>query len=170
MTKQLSKIVLLICTIGALSFNVLAKDQGGPHRGIDKRDDMHRVMSKLDLTDQQKQQVKDIQSAKKEQMQTLMAKQGDKKASRDEFTALIQAEEFDENAFMLLQQKKSEQQAQASLISAKSMHQMYQLLTAEQKQQLTELKQQHMEKRQLKKEKMKQKKQKKNNQKDKSEG
>lgn len=162
MTKQLSKILLLVCTLGALSFNAVAKDHGGPHRGADKRDDMQRVMSKLDLTDEQKQQVKDIQSAKKEQMKTLMAEQGDKKANREQFTALIQAETFDENAFKLLQQEKAEQQEKAGLISAKSMHQMFQLLTAEQKQQLAELKQQQMEKRQSKKENMKQKKQQKN--------
>ncbi|WNC68427.1 Spy/CpxP family protein refolding chaperone [Thalassotalea nanhaiensis] len=159
MTKQLSKFVLLVCAIGALSFTAAAKDQGGSHRGGDKRDDMRWVMSKLDLTEEQQQQVKDIQLAKKEQMQALMAEKGDRKANKEEFTALIQAETFDENAFILLQQEKAEHQAKSSLISAKSMHQMYQLLTVEQKEKLAELKQQHMEKRQLRKEKMKQRKQ-----------
>lgn len=170
MTKQLSKVILLVCTIGALSFNAMAKDHNGPDRGSKIRSDIRWTMSKLDLTDEQKQQVKDIQSAKKQQLQTLKAEQGDRHANRDELNALIHAEEFDESAFMLLQQKKAEQQAQVSLISAKSKHQMLQLLTVEQKQKLAELKQQQMEKRQLKKEKMKQRKQQKNNQKDKSEG
>ncbi|WNC72569.1 Spy/CpxP family protein refolding chaperone [Thalassotalea psychrophila] len=158
MTKQLSKILLVACTLGALSFNAVAKENGSPHRGGERKDEMHKVITKLDLTDVQKQQVKDIQSAKKQQIQALMAEQGDKKVNREQFNALIQAETFDENAFKLLQQEKAEHQEKVSLISAKSMHQMFQLLTSSQKQQLAELKQQQMEKRQLKKDKKKQQK------------
>ncbi|KGJ98148.1 Spy/CpxP family protein refolding chaperone [Thalassotalea sp. ND16A] len=156
MNKQIKNIALLCTTLVALTLgtSVMAKEHGKSHRGQDMQRHMRAMMSKLDLSEQQQQQVKAIQAAKKEQLMALKSSDdGKDKNGRSAMAELIKAETFDETAFILMQEKKAAKMAKAGLITAKTMHQLYQLLTPEQKQKLEQMQQQKRERKQGNKQK-----------------
>ncbi|WP_068544394.1 Spy/CpxP family protein refolding chaperone [Thalassotalea crassostreae] len=131
----MKKLILVMFTLVCVSFSSVAKDQKGKHRG--KMDNPVRMMfSKLDLSEEQKQQVKDIMKAQKEQMKALNDGQDQ---SKEQMKAIIHADTFDELAFKALQSRQAVKMQKLGLIKAKSMHEMYQVLTAEQKQKMAEM-------------------------------
>lgn len=132
MNIKINQLSLLLGLFAMLSFSTLAKDHKQHSRGDDFQKQMRHVMSKLELTTEQQTQIKSIQQSRKEQSQTL---KGDFTEYRQSIAQLIKAPEFDEIAFKDIQQKMAVQKIQLSLISAKSMHQIYNVLTAEQKRQ-----------------------------------
>lgn len=86
----------------------------------------------LQLTDTQKQEMKAIRLAAKEQNKAL---RDSLKQFRSEMKTLSQADVFDEHAFTALYNAYQPSLAQAALTKAKTRHAIYQVLTAEQKQQ-----------------------------------
>lgn len=107
--------------------------------------EMRKIMSKLDLSEEQNAQIKEIKTATKEQIQAI-------KGERDEsnkavLNSLFTAPTFDEQAFMEMQSEKSEKMQQIALIMAKAKHATYQVLTIEQKEKYAQLKLQYRAKR-----------------------
>lgn len=86
----------------------------------------------LELTDAQKQEMKAIKLAAKEQNKSL---RDSLKQFRSEMKTLTQADVFDEHAFTALYNAYQPSLAQAALAKAKTKNAIYQVLTAEQKQQ-----------------------------------
>lgn len=153
-TNYVKKIALLLIPVAglALAGNVVAKGHGKPGQhefGMHK--EVRMIMGKLDLTEEQKQQIKDIKASTKAEMKAL--KETDQNTNpRGEMSALVLADSFDEGAFLALQQKHAAKREQLGLIQARSMNQIYNVLTAEQKQEFLQMraerKQKRMEKRQ----------------------
>lgn len=142
--KQLSVLLTLLTT---LSFSTLAKDHKQGARGDEMQRHMRQVMSKLDLSNEQQEQIKAIQVSRKEQMKSLKV---DFSEHRQRIAELIKAPEFDEVAFTNIQAKMADNKMQLSLITAKSMHQMYQVLTPEQRQEFEQYRQKRQSKKQSK--------------------
>ena len=106
----------------------------GKHHGKMKHQRM--AFSQLDLTDTQKQEMHDIMKAAK------AANKEEKSAQRAEMQALMSNETFNEEKAKALINSKQLQKAQKHLVMMQTKHQMYQLLTDEQKAQYSELKKQ----------------------------
>jgi protein CpxP len=92
--------------------------------------------SKLDLSDAQKQQMQEIMSAAKEE------NKGTRGAHKAEMQMLMSSETFDEAKAKELINNQQVQKAEKHLKMMKAKHQMFQLLTDEQKTQYSELKSQ----------------------------
>ena len=143
----MKKLILVMFTLVCVSFSSVAKDQKSRHRGA--MDNPIRMMfSKLDLSEEQKQQMKDIMKQQKEQMKALHDGDGQ---SKEQMKAIIHADSFDEVAFKQLQSEQAVKTQELALIKAKNMHKMYHLLTAEQKQKMAEMAEMRKQKMQKKK-------------------
>ncbi|WP_419569625.1 Spy/CpxP family protein refolding chaperone [Rheinheimera sp.] len=91
----------------------------------------------LDLTDAQKEQVKTLMK----QARASMPAKADMQAQHEQLKTLIQAENFDEAAVRTALQSQQSQQSQrleAEVSRSRLQHDIYQLLTAEQKAKLAE--------------------------------
>ncbi|MEI6896454.1 MAG: Spy/CpxP family protein refolding chaperone [Psychromonas sp.] len=102
----------------------------GKHRGDNKHKNM--TFKKLDLSDQQKQQMQSIMVSSKKQMES------NKLADKAKMQALMQAPTFNEVTAKALIEKKQSDRAARKLSTLKIHHQMYQLLTDEQKKEYDE--------------------------------
>jgi len=106
------------------------KQRDGKHRGDKQRGGKHHgkmMFKKLDLSDAQKEQMKTIMTAHKEA----------NKESRSEYKAnmkaLMDAPAFDEEQAQTLIAEREAQRADKELSMLKMKHEMYQVLTDEQK-------------------------------------
>jgi len=88
----------------------------------------------LDLTDAQKEQVKTLM----EQARASMPAKADMQAQHEQLKTLIQAENFDEAAVRTALQSQQSQRLEAEVSRSRLQHDIYQLLTAEQKAKLAE--------------------------------
>ncbi|MFC4655436.1 Spy/CpxP family protein refolding chaperone [Rheinheimera marina] len=88
----------------------------------------------LDLTDTQKEQVKTLM----EQARASMPAKADMQAQHEQLKTLIQAENFDEAAVRTVLQSQQSQRLEAEVSRSRLQHDIYQLLTAEQKAKLAE--------------------------------
>lgn len=120
-----------------MSGNSLAGPEKQKRHGDDMQRVMRGVMAKLDLSEQQKVQIKEIQSAKMAQLKAL--KPAEKVDKKPQLQALITADTFDETAFVLMQEQRAAKLQQVGLISAKSMHKIYHVLNVEQQAKFSEL-------------------------------
>ena len=102
-----------------------AKHKGGKHRGGNQFKQMG--FRNLDLTDQQKEEMQAIISAHKEATTEL------REAHKTEMKALLENPVFDEEKAAELVAKRDEQRAAKQLSMLEIKHEMYQLLTDEQK-------------------------------------
>ncbi|MBW3697312.1 periplasmic repressor CpxP [Vibrio sp. T187] len=118
------------------------KDMRGKCGGFDKS-----MMRQLDLTEDQKQQLKDMREASRDEMK---GKHGEKfagmQANHAKVQELVLADTFDEAAANELATQMVEKQAERRVAMLKKQHQMMSVLTAEQKDQLKELQQERMQK------------------------
>lgn len=97
--------------------------------------------SQLDLSDDQKQQMREIRKAAKEQHKG--KHKGDRANYRAEMLSLMNEASFNEDRAKVLINEQQSKSAEKRLSMLKAKHEMYQLLTDEQKQKYSELKAKH---------------------------
>jgi len=103
------------------------------HKGMD--------FSQLDLSDDQKQQMREIRKVTKEQHK---GKNKENRAEHQaEMLALMSEDSFNEDRAKVLINEQLSKSSEKRLSMLKAKHEMYQLLTDEQKQQYSELKKEH---------------------------
>lgn len=102
----------------------------------------HRGMgfAQLDLTETQKQEMQTIMASSKGKQRMSKA---DRTTRQAEMQALMNDENFDEEKAKELITQRQSQQSERKLAMLKNKHQMFQLLSDEQKTQYSELKSQH---------------------------
>jgi len=128
--KTLSAL-LFSTLVAATSLSALAGPEGDHHgRGFGPM----MQLKGLDLTDSQKEQIK-----------TLVQQQRPEKPAKEQMLALhqqlktlVQAEQYDEAAVRALLESQQKQRLEAELVRTKLRHDIYQLLTSEQKTKLAE--------------------------------
>ncbi len=97
---------------------------------------MERMFSKLDLSEQQQEEVKGILTNFKNQMKD---KRTERFAFKDQIKALVQSETFDEAAVRALIESKQAQRLEAQVAKARMKNQIWNVLNAEQQVQLNEM-------------------------------
>ncbi|OUR60746.1 hypothetical protein A9Q74_12320 [Colwellia sp. 39_35_sub15_T18] len=136
-------VVTTLCTVmafsGIYSVNASGYDlafdsprhhqKGGEHR-------MKRMIKALALSEQQQVQIKEIRTEAKTQYESL---RDSMKQFREEAKVLIQAETFDEQAFIALQEAYQPSFEQAGLAKAKTKHAIFNILTTEQQNKWSEI-------------------------------
>lgn len=111
----------------------------GKHHGKKKHKGMG--FSQLDLSDQQKQEMRDImRTTKSDNKANKSSKSEARTAHRAAMQTLISSESFNEQQAKALIEAQQLQKAEKQLSMLKAKHQMYQLLTEEQKVQYQALK------------------------------
>ncbi len=152
--------LVIICglTTAALSAgNVMAKGDGHQHQHAHQYKHGHaqahfllsqRGASKLDLSAEQQAKLKTIFATQKAQLHTLRDANKDvRKAQRAIYKAkmnsLLSSSSFDESAAKELLAQRHKKTEQVGLIKLKTQHQVWQVLNAEQREKLAELKNKH---------------------------
>lgn len=153
LTKCQVTALALVIGSAAIAPSVIAHQQDStPQVKLQKSERVHRshhhdripmmkVLRKLDLTDEQKQQAKELVKTHRQNTQTQQAAVENRNAYGQQMQALIKAEDFDEQSANELIIQRTEQRQQHALARMKLQHDLYQLLTLEQKQQADEMKQ-----------------------------
>ncbi|MEZ9343311.1 CpxP family protein [Vibrio cyclitrophicus] len=154
MTKKLvlaaAALPLIFGTVSAYAYGGGDKsDHKGMHDkcgGFDKK-----VMRQLDLTDAQKEQLKEMREADRAEMKAKRganktAKMAQMKAHHEKVQALVLADNFDEAAANDLASQMVAKQTERRVAMLKKQHDMMSVLTAEQKTQLKEIQQERMSK------------------------
>ncbi|MBA6391048.1 Spy/CpxP family protein refolding chaperone [Colwellia sp. BRX10-3] len=142
--KPYAAISLFVLGISSLSANVNAMaDKSENHHsyishenggGVDKQDKkmkkhLHRLAKKLDLTSEQRSEIKEIFTHMKEDRQAHKAALS---GFKEEVKSLLQASQFDENKFNALYIQYQPNFQQAIMEKAKARHGVMQVLTPEQ--------------------------------------
>lgn len=105
---------------------------------------MHRMLASLDLTDSQKAQIKALVEQQREKHQASKPKPG----MQQKFQQLVSADSFDEVAARNLLEQQQQKDIERRLERLKLQHEIRQLLTPEQRQQLSQKQQNLHNKRQ----------------------
>ncbi|QLE87328.1 periplasmic heavy metal sensor [Shewanella sp. Scap07] len=101
-------------------------ERGGHHGNLKK------MFRGLDLTDEQREQVKTIVKQTREDVKALAVSNEDRQSHKADMLALITADGFDEAQAAQLLDTKQQKRQQAGVIMLKAQNQVYQLLTPEQ--------------------------------------
>ncbi|USD65462.1 CpxP family protein [Vibrio sp. SCSIO 43136] len=113
--------------------------------GFDKK-----IFKKLDLTEEQKTQLKEMREAERENRKAnkgdMSAKFAERQAQQEKVQALLLADTFDQAQAQALAADMVEKQTERRLQKLEKQHQMLSVLTAEQKAQLVELQKERAEK------------------------
>ena len=136
-----AKLTALLFTFGATSMapTVMAGQGHGCERGGHKVP-MMRLMRKLDLSDDQRQQAKDLVKAYKQSIKNNKVPTAERQANYAKMQELIKAPNFDDQSVEdFVSQNSSKRQASA-VARIKLQHDLYQLLTPEQQTKAEELK------------------------------
>ncbi|MGF1711633.1 CpxP family protein [Vibrio kagoshimensis] len=150
MTKKLvlaaTALPLMLGTASAYAFG--GGDKGhhegfkGKCGGFDKK-----IMRKLDLTDAQKDQLKEMREAGREEMKGKRAeKMANMQQHQEKVQALVLADTFDEAAATELATQMVEKQAERRVAMLKKQHQVMSILTEEQKAEFQDIQQKRMQK------------------------
>lgn len=148
--KLLLAAVVLPLSLGSVSsFAFGGKDK--PREQAPKLVDMH-LLKKLDLTDEQKAELKELRAEKKEQRKEMRKerRQGnpeDMMQKRLALQNLLFADTFDEEKAQAMALEMSQKQAERQVKRLKEAHKVLSILTPEQKQELQELQKERAEKR-----------------------
>jgi protein CpxP len=155
--KMTKKLVLAAAALPLVFGTASAYAYGGGDKGDHKG--MHgkcggfdkKMMRQLDLTDAQKDQLKEMREADRAAMKEKRSankaeKMAEMKAHREQVQALVLADTFDEAAANELASKMVEKQTERRVAMLKKQHEMMSVLTPEQKTKLTELQQERMAK------------------------
>lgn len=136
------KTILVSITSGLLlisSLNpALAGDKGEWRQKMAGAGQHGQLWQQLNLTDQQRQQIRELMQAHRAAKPT---------AQREAMQALLDAPQFDEQAARDLLAQRAAQREQRQLAGLKLQHEIRQLLTSEQREQLQQLQQQRHSKR-----------------------
>lgn len=114
------------------------KHQGGKHKGKNKGQNKQMEFAKLNLTDQQKAEMKTIMSAQKGEKKGQKT-DAERLAQRAEMQALMNTEVFDEAKAKSIIDAQEIKKSERKLAMLKAKHEMYQLLTDEQKAEFAEM-------------------------------
>lgn len=134
--KKLTTAVVLASSL-SLSGVALADDNSEGHdkkRGCHKammkpQDKLRKVLRKLDLSDEQREQVKAIKAAKKDKSQAVKAKM---KQYHEEMRTLIESDNYSEDAVLNLRAQYQTTFDEKAVLFASSMNEINALLTDEQ--------------------------------------
>lgn len=146
--KTLLMAIALPLALGSASVLAFGGDHngGGHHGGYHGgkggcgMQDGRKAFRELDLTDTQKQQMKEMRQANREAMKGNFAeKHADMQANHQKMQSLLLAADFDESAVRELAQQMSEQQVERRVAMMKQRHEMLNILTPEQKTKLQQL-------------------------------
>jgi protein CpxP len=138
MKKILSVIGLSLAL--TLSGVVLANGDGEHrmgHGGHGESHMMQRILSTLDLTQAQQAAINALHQSHRDSMQQLHEGRG--QDAREQMKILIQAETFDEAAFRDLLESKQDLHIEKSVLKAKVKNGVWNILSTEQQQRLTEM-------------------------------
>lgn len=139
---------LTLGTASALAFG--GKDHKGGHGDCGKGMD-RGIMRQLDLTDAQKDQLKEMRQANKAAMKAKFAdgheaRMAERQAHQEKVQALLLADNFDEATANDLAKEMVEKQTERRVAMLEKKHQMLRVLTPEQKTKYVELqKERHQE-------------------------
>jgi periplasmic protein CpxP/Spy len=138
MNNKIRNIIITssLCSALVISGISVAKDEGHDMSGHKIEKIMKRMVNKLDLTAVQQTQVAVI---KKEGKAEILALKPKMKAFREQVKRLMDAENFDEQAFKDLHSDNQDMFAAKALIQAKSKFKMKQVLTTTQLAQLKKM-------------------------------
>ena len=136
-----SKLMCVLSLIAAASLSgaVIAKQtDSDTHSQQMQRDRqhqaMHKMLASLDLTDSQKAQIKALVEQQREKHQASKPKAG----MQQKFQQLVSADSFDEVAARSLLEQQQQKDIERRLERLKLQHEIRQLLTPEQRQQLSQ--------------------------------
>jgi protein CpxP len=140
LSTLLSAIILTGSILVSLSASANAKEHS-EHRGeflLSKR-----AVAALDLTVDQQAQIKSIiEGLKADKKERKL----ERKENREAFRALVEAENFDEDKAKALMSDIKTERSEKMLAHLKSRHQIWQLLTVEQREKLTEMREKRKDK------------------------
>lgn len=146
--KTLVMAIALPLALGSAS--ALAYGGGKSHHGgkggCGMMDGGKKMFRALDLTSEQKTQMKELRESHREQRQANDDVREARKASHQQMQQLLLAENFDEAAIRQLAQQMSEQQLDRRVAMLKNRHEMLNILTPEQKTKLQQLQSERMAK------------------------
>ena len=151
--KTVKKFVLAAAVIplAFASASAMAFGGKGDHKGGHCQGGMDRgIMKKLDLTDAQKTQLKEMREANKAEMKAKFADNADtrkaeRQAHHDKVQQLVLADNFDQAAANELAKSMVEKQTERKVKMLEKQHQMLSVLTPEQKTKFIELSKERME-------------------------
>ncbi|ABV34893.1 protein of unknown function, Spy-related [Shewanella sediminis HAW-EB3] len=106
-------------------------DRMGHHNG-GMKSAMKKMFRGLDLTDEQRTEIKTLMKAQKDSMQGSRPTSDERQAHKTEMLALITADSFDESQVKLLMQQKHEKRQDKAVGMLKVQNEIYKLLTPEQ--------------------------------------
>ena len=136
-------LVLAIVAIGAIFAFAQKADKGHGRNHFGGRGGFGRMAEKLNLTDAQKAQFKQIREASKTKIQPLMENM---KSIRQQLQTATADGKFDEAQVQALATQQANVMAQLTVEKERAKSQMFQVLTADQQAQLKTLKDQMKEK------------------------
>ncbi|GAB2642917.1 CpxP family protein [Vibrio panuliri] len=152
--KTVKKLVLAaaVVPLAFASASAFAFGGKGEHRGGHCQGGMDRgMMKQLDLTDAQKEQLKEMREANKAQMKenyqaNFEARKAERQAHHEQVQQLVLADNFDQAAANDLAKQMVEKQTERKVKMLEKQHQMLSILTPEQKTKFVELSKERMEK------------------------
>ena len=142
---KLSKLIIALSFIAASTTSVVVmahESDAERHQGKPGSSVMHMLRG-LELSDSQQQQIQTLV----QQRRGDMAPRKEHKPEMAEMQALMQAEQFDEAAVRALLQQHQQQRLESKLAMLKLQHDIRQLLTTEQREELDKKRQRRREKR-----------------------
>lgn len=148
---KVTKIILLLSMIATTGLSGMAlahqhnadgkHQQHAPHTQLHA---MQRMLGSLDLTDSQQAQIKQLTQQYRAQQKALPRDS----AVRLQLQQLIAADNFDEVAAVSLLEQQQQKELERRLAGLKLQHEIHQLLTPQQRQQLADKQQKRQQKRQ----------------------
>lgn len=151
--KTVKKLVLAAAVVplafasaSAFAYGGKGEHRGGCQGGMDRG-----IFKKLDLTDAQKTQLKEMRETNKAEMkakfaETSDARKAERQAQHEKVQQLVLADNFDEAAANALAKNMVEKQTERKVKMLEKQHQMLNVLTPEQKTKFVELSKERMEK------------------------
>ncbi|GAK86710.1 P pilus assembly/Cpx signaling pathway, periplasmic inhibitor/zinc-resistance associated protein [Vibrio ponticus] len=152
--KTVKKLVLAAAVVPMVfaSASALAFGGKGEHKGGHCQGGMDRgIIKQLDLTDAQKDQLKEMRETNKAQMKenyqaNFEARKAERQAQHEKVQQLVLADNFDQAAANELAKQMVEKQTERKVKMLEKQHQMLSVLTPEQKAKFVELSKERMEK------------------------
>ncbi|MGF1699889.1 CpxP family protein [Photobacterium makurazakiensis] len=148
--KTLALVIALPLALGsasALAYGGGKHHEGKGGKGACGMQNGHKVFRQLDLTDAQKEQMKELRTANRDEMRNdKSGKRAAMQAQHQEMQALVLADTFDEAAVRALAEKMTEQQVERRVVMLEKRHEMMNILTPEQKVKYQELQAERTEK------------------------
>jgi len=149
--KMVLAAVVLPLTLGAASVFAYGgkNNPQAPHEkcsmGLDRG-----IMRQLDLTDAQKDQLKEMREAEKTEMKAKLAdgkeaRMAERQAHHEKMQSLLLADNFDEAQATALAKEMVERQVEHRVQMLEKTHQMLSVLTSEQKEKFVELQNERMQ-------------------------